>query len=119
VSLSVQENLRSDVREIINWFQIIQRRNLIALMPSYFFPESLSFCSGLEKSTLGPVTRILKGFFIKMSVKLKYYYITKYMNILPKLYMIYIVLYSEQFMVSLITIPWNAILHTLARFMLT
>jgi len=40
-------------------------------------------------------------------------------NILSKLHMIYIVLYSEYFTASLISVSWNVISHTLASFKLT
>jgi len=41
------------------------------------------------------------------------------MNILSKLYMIYIVLHSEYFTASLINVSWNVISHTLECFKLT
>jgi len=118
MSLRVQENLRSDVKEIINWLHIIQGRKFTSLLLSPLVPKRLSFNSVLEKPTAEPVCRIHKGFFIKMSVKFKYYYITTYINTLSKLYMIYIVLSTEHFTASLINIPGNVILHTLALFVL-
>jgi hypothetical protein len=91
----------------------------ISLLPSHLVPESLSFCSVLDESTAKPVPRILNGFFFKMSAKFEYYNITTYINTLPKLHTIYIVLYSEYFMASLISVSWNVISHTLARSVLT
>jgi len=41
------------------------------------------------------------------------------MNILSKLYVIYIVLYTEYFTASLIIISWNVISHILESFVLT
>ena len=49
MSISVQENLRSNVKEIINWPNNIRGRKIISLLPSYLVPESLSFYSVLEK----------------------------------------------------------------------
>ena len=57
----------------------------------------LSFFSVLDESTRGPVHRILNGFFIKMSEKFKYYYITTYRDTFSKLYNNYIVPYNDYF----------------------
>ena len=43
MSLRVQENVRSDVKEIIIWLHNIQERKIISLQPSYFVPDSLQF----------------------------------------------------------------------------
>jgi len=49
VSITVQEYLRSNVKEIINRLNTIQGRKVISLLPSHLVPESLSFCSVLER----------------------------------------------------------------------
>jgi len=61
VSLTVQENIRFIVKEIIIWLDNIQGRKFITLLPSYLVPESLSFCSVLEKSTAETVPRFCQG----------------------------------------------------------
>jgi len=104
LTLTVQVNIRSDIKEIINWLHNILGSKIISLLPSHPVPESLYFRSVLDKSTAVPTRRIHKGFFIEMSVKFKYYNITIYMSILSKLHMIYIILYSEYFTAGLISV---------------
>ena len=91
------------------------------MLRSHPVPKSLPFNNVLEKPTAGPVRRIHKRFFTKMSVKFKYYYITTYINTLSKLrvHIIYIVLSTEYFTASLISLSRNVISHILELFVLT
>jgi hypothetical protein len=59
VSLTVEENIRKNVKEIKNRLHNIQGRKYISLLPSHLVPESLSFYSVLEKSTADIVPRIV------------------------------------------------------------
>jgi len=70
VPLTLQVNLRTDVKEIINWLYIIQGKKFISLLQSHFVPESFSLSSVLDKSNAEPTRRVLKGLFIKILVKL-------------------------------------------------
>jgi hypothetical protein len=64
VSITVQEDVRSVVKDIIIFLRNVyeKRRMFISLLPSYFVPESLSFCSVLEgQVNCGTCTLDFKG----------------------------------------------------------
>ena len=65
---------------------------------------------------MGTVPRIVKGFFIKMSVKFKYYYITTYIKTLSRIYVVYIVVYSEYNAACFIFVYWNIISTYIGKF---